>query len=329
MATEELMADLAGWVNSGVIVRPGTLNQPGSGRTFIVSGLGRGGTTMVASALRDAGMPMGVVFHEAAVEDLDVFVALRQRDRTVLDTLIAKRNSQHVDWGFKLPNIHGLLQYRELARFRNPHLILIFRDPVAITQRAALSDYKDPLPELLDVSSSIHNLLQVFSNTTCPALLLSYEKALIFPDIFVDSLVNFCGLPRDAATRLRRQVTPNSKMYADETTVKMMGYLESLHGNILTGWCTYINVTDTNNIDPIMLDFFLNDTKFATSLAQRHRPDLVQAGYGNGNSGFEIDLTAITLGPEDRLHVRPSQRPLFKLRNSGRTVAEYRQGNIQ
>ena len=151
------MSDLAGWVNNGIIVRPGTLNEPGNepggGRTFIVSGLGRGGTTMVATALRDVGIPMGVLFHEAAVEDLDVFFALGQSDRTVLDTLIAQRNRQHTNWGFKIPNIHGLLQYRELARFRNPHLILIFRDPVAITQRAALSDYKDPLPELLSVTS--------------------------------------------------------------------------------------------------------------------------------------------------------------------------------
>jgi hypothetical protein len=320
MATEELMADLAGWVNSGVIVRPGTLNQPGSGRTFIVSGLGRGGTTMVASALRDAGMPMGVVFHEAAVEDLDVFVALRQRDRTVLNTLIAKRNSQHVDWGFKLPNIHGLLQYRELARFRNPHLILIFRDPVAITQRAALSDYKDPLPELLDVSSSIHNLLQVFSNTTCPALLLSYEKALIFPDTFVESLINFCGLPQDAATRLRQRITPNSKVYADQTAVKMVGYLETLRGDILFGWCAYVKL-----MDPIQLDLFLNDTKIMTFVAQKHRADVAQAGYGNGDSGFEIDVSGFVLAPDDRLHVRPSRRPLFELHNSGRTVAEYRQ----
>src|SRR5580698_1376787 len=104
METEELMADLADWVNSGVIVRPGTLNQPGGGRTFIVSGIGRGGTSMVAATLRDGGIPMGEVFREeAAVEDLDVFVALRESDRTMLDTLIAKRNIQHADWGFKCP----------------------------------------------------------------------------------------------------------------------------------------------------------------------------------------------------------------------------------
>ena len=265
----------------------------------------------------------GCGFTRAAVEDLDVFFALRQTDRTILDGLIAQRNRQHADWGFKIPNIHGLLQYHELARFRNPHLILIFRDPVAITQRAALSDYKDPLPELLNVSSSIHNLLQVFSNTTCPALLLSYEKALIFPDTFVESLMGFCGLPPEAAARLRRQVTPNSKVYADETTIKMMGYLEVLRGNILFGWCAYVNL-----MDPIKLDLFLNDTKLVTFMAQRHRPDIAQAGYGNGDSGFEIDLTEVTLAPEDRLHVRPSQRPLFELHNSGRTVAEYRQGML-
>ncbi|HEY4171389.1 MAG TPA: hypothetical protein VGM42_00060 [Rhodopila sp.] len=314
------MADLAGWVNSGIIVRPGTFNQPGGGRTFIVSGIGRGGTTMVAATLRDAGIPMGDALDEASVEDLDVSVALRQSDRTMLERLIVNRNIQHADWGFKSPSIHALLQYRELARFRNPHLILIFRDPVAIAQRAALSDYNDPLPVLLDVSSAIHNLLQVFSNTTCPALLLSYEKALIFPDTFVESLISFCGLPQDTATRLRRQVTPNSKVYADGTAVKMVGYLEALRGDILSGWCAYVKF-----MDPISLDLFLNDTKILTFLAQTHRADVAQAGYGNGDSGFEIDISGFALTPDDRLHVRPTRRPLFELHNSGRTVAEYRQ----
>jgi hypothetical protein len=132
-------------------------------------------------------------------------------------------------------------------------------------------------------------------------------------------------LPKDAATRQRllRQLMPNSKVYADETTVKMIGYLESLRDNILSGWCTYVKF-----MEPVTLDLFLNNTKIATVEAQKHRPDVAQAGYGNGDSGFEIDLTGVALAPEDRLHVRPSQRPLFELHNSGRTVSEYRQTGL-
>ena len=277
---------------------------------------------MVAALLRDAGIPMGERFHEAAVEDVEIGAVLRQSDRRYLLEFIARRNSQHERWGFKIPDIHGLLRYPEVAHFRNPHLIIIFRDPVAISLRRTLSDYQQPMRMLTETTSSIHNLVQFFGHTSCPAMLLSYEKALIFPDVFVKSMTDFCALPADATSRRRmlRQVTPNSQSYAEGTTVKIAGRLESLRENILAGWCTYVNF-----LEPVELDLFVNGTKVATFTAQEHRPDILAAGYHNGNSGFEIDLAGLPLVPEDRLHVRLSQRPLFELPNSGRTIAEYRQ----
>jgi hypothetical protein len=316
------MTEVNSWTNNGVMMRPGSLNEIGGGRTFIISGIGRGGTTMVAAVLREAGIPMGDRFHEAAVEDVQAGFVLRQSDRRCLDEFVARRNSQYASWGFKTPDIHALLRHSEMSRFRNPHLILIFRDPVAIALRRRLSDYQDPMQTLIATTLSTYNLVQFFTHTVCPAMLLSYEKALIFPEVFIKNIAEFCGLQHDPEShrRMLQKVNPNSSDYATGATLKIAGYLEALRNNTLFGWCAYANFWET-----MELDLFVNDTKALTFTAQKYRADVMSAGYGNGNSGFEVDLFGIRLAPEDRLHVRLSQRPLFELSNSGRTVAEYRQ----
>src|SRR6185437_14481624 len=127
-------------VNRGCIVRPGSANPNAAaeGRTYIVSGLARSGTTMAAEVLREAGLYLGTHLAELVCEDLELLTILqedlrggpRRVRRAMLDRAIARRNAEHRDWGFKIPNIHGFLGYADLSRFRNPHLVLIFRDPL-------------------------------------------------------------------------------------------------------------------------------------------------------------------------------------------------------
>ncbi len=316
------MAQSASWVNEGFIIRPGATvpAKADAGRTFIISGLGRGGTTMIASVLRTAGIPLGDRLFEAAMEDLDMAHVLHANDPVMLGEIIAQRNARFRDWGFKIPYIHGLLRYADIARFRNPHLILVFRDPVAVTGRIKLSDYKDPLEALPSIATSVVNLIEYVRHTECPCLLLSYEKAVIFPEVFVDTLTAFCGLKLKSQARAQvlRQVMPNSIEYAAGTTVKIAGRLETLRGTQLFGWCAYVNIMDT-----VELDLFVNATKVRTFKAEQFRPDLLAAGFHNGNHGFTVDLGGVALTPSDRLHVRIKARELYELDNSGRTVAEY------
>jgi hypothetical protein len=317
------VANASALLNEGMIFRPGSVQatHPNDAKTFIISGLGRGGTTMVASVLLAAGVPLGDRLFEAALEDRDMTYALRGHDTALLDALIADRNGRYGNWGFKIPYIHGLLRYADIGRFRNPHLVLVFRDPVAITSRVGISDYQDPLAALPGTAASTQSLVNFVMHTDCPCLLVSYEKAVITPESFVDTLIAYCGLPPDEATRAQmlRQVMPNSPDYAIGTTVKIAGRLEALRGTTLCGWCAYANIMDT-----IELDLFVNAGRMRTFRADQFRPDLLAAGFGNGEHGFMVDVADIALAETDVLHVRINGRGLYELDNSGLSVAAYR-----
>jgi hypothetical protein len=310
-------------VNQGVILRRGSAPEtaPGGGRTFIISGIGRGGTTMVAAVLREAGMALGDSLAELVLEDMEMLYVLRSNDAVLLDRQIARRNAQYADWGFKLPNIHSHLRYSDLERFRNPHLILIFRDPVAISVRAVISDFYEALDVLRNTTAALDGLVAFLNHTRCPALLLSYEKTLGFPDGFIDAMAAFCGLTVDADTRRRllQQMRPNSSVYARGTMSVFNGNIETVRDDTLFGWCAEANV-----LAPVELDLLINERPVLAFKADRFRSDLVAAGFGNGNHGFSVALTRFAPTPDDRLAIQVHGRN-FLLPNSGRRLAEYRQ----
>jgi hypothetical protein len=308
-------------VNRGCIVRPGSPN-PGAaaeGRTYIISGLARSGTTMAAQVLREAGLYLGKHLAELVCEDREMLAVLQSGRADMLDRAIAARNAQHRDWGFKVPNIHVFLRHADLFRFRNPHLVLIFRDPLAVAVRNAISEYFDQLTTLSDAVVALNSIVAFVQNTDCPSLLMSYEKALIFPEDFVDTLTRFGGLDpdRDGRSRMVDLVRPNPEAYLRGARRQFAGSIDTLHNNVLHGWCCQLD-----ELAAVTLDLFLDDRKTATMKADRFRADLVAAGYGNGNHGFSIDLTPFPADPGAEVRVKVSGRT-YELNNSGRRLGDY------
>jgi len=316
-------------VNRGCIVRPGSANPNAAaeGRTYIVSGLARSGTTMAAEVLREAGLYLGTHLAELVCEDLELLTILqedlrggpRRVRRAMLDRAIARRNAEHRDWGFKIPNIHGFLGYADLSRFRNPHLVLIFRDPLAIAVRNGISEFFDQSTALSDTVVALGSLVAFVDNTDCPSLLMSYEKALIFPEDFVDTLARFCGLDPEPDTRGRMVglVRPNPEAYLRGARRQFAGSVDTLHDNVLHGWCCQLH-----ELAAVTLDLFLDGRKVATLKADHFRADLVAAGFGNGNHGFSIDLRPYPTDLAAEVRVKVSGRT-FELSNSGRRLGEY------
>jgi hypothetical protein len=307
-----------GLINRGMILRSGSA-PAGVPKTLILSGIGRGGTTLLAKILGEAGVFLGNNVSEIVGEDREMLDVLRSRDTARLDQLIVRRNASGKDWGFKAPHVAIYLNQDDLARFRNPHLIVMFRDPVAITVRHALAEQVDPSPALLDTTAAMNGLAAFVSRTTCPALLLSYEKALIFPGDFLDALARFCAIPLtdDLRQRLMRQIRPNAEDYINQARRRFAGVIDHLRNGKLSGWCCEIGSSH-----PVDLDLFLNGRKVLTFKADQFRPDLAPAGFGDGNSGFSLDLSPLALPPQTLVQIRVSERT-FELANSGRRLADY------
>lgn len=199
-------------------------------KTFIVYGVPRGGTTMVARVVEQLGVPMGKnlpLNYEDQDFNFDKMSDQLKADPALmhqaLRRAIRKRNQEYQVWGWKYPRAHRYLP-AILENIRRPHLICVMRDPVASSFR--------PLRRKSNGSSSGREAsalrlmkqhlnwqeqnLDLIHQFGCPALMCSYEKSILQPDDFVRELSGFMGLGSDEVNvqRAIEQIKPGSYIQA-------------------------------------------------------------------------------------------------------------------
>ncbi|HEY6430559.1 MAG TPA: hypothetical protein VIZ17_01135 [Acetobacteraceae bacterium] len=257
--------------------------------------------------------------YQATFEDREFLHLFRFSETDSLPAAIAERNNLASIWGFKIPSLHGYLEPHELRAFRNPHLIIVFRDLVAVAQRHAIAELTDPLEAFFEASSGMSDLIAFLRATDCPALLVSYEKAVSLHDQFVTALAQFCGVPVDEAQRqrLNRMILPNNMSYADVARRRYEGNVDGIFDGCLVGWCR-----ELDEPDPVHLDLLIDGIPHLSFKANRFRIDLRQAGIGHGSYAFAESLHALGLSPDAVLSVRVSGR-LYELPGSGKSLWQY------
>ncbi len=203
--------------NSGIAV----LNDAPIGRhaTIIIVGVPRSGTTMVAKTLGALGVYLGADLDEAIQEDLRLAKAIEDSPADI-SLVIEAYNSAHDVWAFKRPTAYQTL---DASWFRNPRFIIPFRDPVAIAKREEISMVFDFRDQLRRAALWSIDLADFTLRQTAPLMLVSYEKALLKPERFVDELAQFSGA--DASEAMRRAasivVKPSPADYVKGSQVRL------------------------------------------------------------------------------------------------------------
>lgn len=158
-------------------------------RTYIIAGVERGGTTPVAGAARALGLFLGEGLHQNNEDPLFV-----HRDYNETIDAINLRNATHSVWGWKFPKAFlDLPLYLEYVR--NPHLIMVFRDPIA----SAMGHHKwsgvgicKPIRFHLSESQAYNSLNLTHALTAgVPTFLISYEKWLFNIAAGIEELAKF------------------------------------------------------------------------------------------------------------------------------------------
>lgn len=288
-------------------------------RTLIVSGVARSGTSMVARVLQGAGVFMGERLDDVVFEDHEFSLLFSDPNhgRLEVDALLRKRDRRHRVWGFKRPHLHVEAEpVVELCR--NPFVILTVRDPVAIAERNAISEHRNSADSLGEAITDLQAMLHYARSLTCPVLFVSYEKAVLQPEQFVDRLLEFCGLevPLDARERLLALVEPDRPEYLEAARRVFEGYVDGFNGTALVGWARQRDLHL-----PVHVTLFRDSVSVRNAYADEYRPDLLQAGMSSGNHGFSIELADLGFTAASRITVRIEGR-LFVLNNSGSTIRE-------
>ncbi|MBV9682512.1 MAG: hypothetical protein JO046_12020 [Solirubrobacterales bacterium] len=287
-------------------------------KTIIVTGVSRSGTSMVARALRAGGVFMGHQLDDVVYEDAEVADALERQDSECLARLAAERNAGFPVWGFKRPNLDEALPPEAARLFRNPRFVVSYRDPVAIARRNRISEHHDEAQALRAAAGASCRMVEFSLALPCPTLLVSYEKALQSPEAAVDRLISFCGLAVAPAARqeMIAAVEPNREAYSVGASRRFEGYIDRVADGVVHGWCWQRGVDQ-----PVWVDVTIDACLAGLALADLFRPDLAQAGIGDGCHGFKADVSGFVRTGLEVVRVRVQGR-VFELKNSGRRVRE-------
>lgn len=302
------------------IIRIG--RQPALGftpRTFIITGLGRSGTSMTAAMFAQLGLLSRSDAYEITLDDREFLHVLVCRDRAGLVGAIERRDRAYTAWAFKIPSIHGYLEPLDLSLFRNPHLVVIVRDVVATACRHAIAEYVGPATSLFETAQGQADLFAFMKRLDCPILFISYEKAVLHKDEFVCALANFAGIPLtgDQRIQLAGLINPDNDEYIRGATRRFAGKIDGVINGRLVGWCR-----DMDARDPVSVDLLVNDCPVATVVADQPTREVPNSSADVDGHSFSIDLPAVAFAESAFLSIGITGRT-FLIEGSGKPAGMY------
>jgi len=179
-------------------VQPIIINKPIEGKkTIIVVGIGRSCTSLTAAVIDGLGVDMDGSYDGH-------FERLHFKDGDWTEETIKDLNDTYDNWGVQLTaNKHEIFKACEVLR--NPHIIIVMRDPVANAQRLLSSD-KSYFTNSLAVDYVIdkHNELLGIKTLGDPTMLISCERIRYEPELIIDHLCDFIQIKGNKQKALNR-----------------------------------------------------------------------------------------------------------------------------
>lgn len=298
------------------IVKLGDKAQADTSKVVVV-GTARGGTSLVAGVLYHLGIFMGKNASAPVFEDIDLSGYFESGDLVLAKKLVNDYSSDHSICGWKRPSSINYLETVDKI-FEKPAYIFIYKDIVSIAQRNAIS-------MLAEVTSGMNRAIEEYSrslsfirNNSSYSLLVSYEKVLSNPSLFVDSVIDFCDLkvPEDTRNNAIDFITPNPAEYLDKSRItQIKGRLDGFNNRTISGWARYTNPSVSV---PVVVDIFINDVPLCTVEANRFRADLNTKYLSN--CAFEYVIpSSVILNIGDVLKAKASGEA-SDLNNSPQTI---------
>jgi|AntAceMinimDraft_5_1070358.scaffolds.fasta_scaffold27249_2 hypothetical protein len=161
--------------------------------TILAAGLGRSGTTMLSRIMSALGLYMGRVLTPQSNEDKEIQLLIKAGDMAGFEEICRVRDAQHDVWGFKCPAARGHIA-NLATHMRNPRAIVVFRDVLAISLRNNISVGAELVDAMEAAVRGNAVLISQVVTAEVPTLMVSYEKALQYPERCVQAIADHCGI---------------------------------------------------------------------------------------------------------------------------------------
>lgn len=166
-------------------------------KTFICLGVSRGGTSAVGGVMQRLGIFMGEDLPNN-YEDPDFI----NKGLVPMCATVEARNAAHPVWGWKTPHAANYLE-RLLPDVRNPHLIVVFRDTVATMKAHMRWHNRSQQLAVHEIMMQQQKNWFLLERWQVPTALVSYEKAILAPEVFVRQMADFLSVPQPDAAALQ------------------------------------------------------------------------------------------------------------------------------
>ena len=161
----------------------------GEPRTVIVFGVMRGGTSMIAGAVRGLGVFMG---EDLPVNNEDPHFTYKGVPQ--MTATAEARNAAHANWGWKFPMAAVYLEAL-LPALRNPIFIIVARDFAATAGALARYHSRDMSAAIAEAMSQTQKNVSLARRCQMPTMFVSYERSVEEPEKFLAELSDFVKLP--------------------------------------------------------------------------------------------------------------------------------------
>ena len=162
-------------------------------RTYIIFGMVRSGTSMIAGLLWRIGIDMGN--HDSGqYEDWNLNLnSLKKKGEGIskLKKNICLNNKEKEIWGWKDP-LFANYAYELIEAIRNPYFILVLRDPFAITERLNVKD-DDLIGKMQRAIKVQKKSLDLIESLQRPSMIVSYERSTRNRLKLIEELSKFAG----------------------------------------------------------------------------------------------------------------------------------------
>ena len=205
-----------------VITNADLLRQRLGKETLLVTGSGRGGTSLVAYALLRLNYPLRA--DEPKIHELNAFLRANEikdkaEESDALKQVIAQENEENVRWGFKLPSALRSLDWY-VSHLRTPVVLIVCRNPLAIYRSIDRhgNGWEEGQQGLRNgFAHALTHMKATMDAAACdaPVIFLDVDLAQRKPDVFLHELASLLKLDynEDIAVEISRpgyKAVPNA-----------------------------------------------------------------------------------------------------------------------
>lgn len=183
--------------------------SPPLSRPIIVTGVARGGTSLIASICHHLGIPMGRGGPRYENRYLQRAVLANRWD--VVSLLLAEIRVAQPLWGWKLPALVNNLPRVE-ALIPDARYLFVFKDVVSVARRKA-STNGDMARIIGNAVRSYRNVTDFVAASRPPCMLLSYEAIASDMPHWIREIARFCEIGADDPQAVAARVNLDAEAY--------------------------------------------------------------------------------------------------------------------